>query len=452
MPAWRRATWSWCRACRSPRVLRSEEPGWGSRRRRRRRRRRRARARRRHATAPAAPPAPAAIRRRHPRPPAGGDGGSVLDFANSDLAFSGQSRGHGQLPRLQHLRHREHAAAAADRLDRLPRRPGRRVGARQPAVHVGRADARPHRLRHAGRRRDGERGALPRHPHLRHHRSAEAEAGRRRSRPAAARTRTRSSPIRRTRRNIYVYGSGTGGGASGRGARRSARPAIPRRTRTPRSSASTSSRCRWPRRRRPPSSIARASSPIRRPATIAGLWPGGDHGPGTQRTSVDQSVPRHHGVPGGRPRRRRLLGQRHPARHLGSGEPDAARRGQRQELRLLALGDVQQRRHEGHLHRRVGRRHAAALPRDRSADLGRQRDLRHRRQQDEVRRLLQDAGAADRDGELRRAQRLDHSGAGPRHHGAGLVSGRPVGVRLHRFDQAGRDRVLRSRPDRREAS
>ena len=33
----------------------------------------------------------------------------------------------------------------------LPRRPGRRVGPRQPAVHVGRADARPPRLRHERR-------------------------------------------------------------------------------------------------------------------------------------------------------------------------------------------------------------------------------------------------------------------------------------------------------------
>ena len=36
-------------------------------------------------------------------------------------------------------------------------------------------------------------------------------------------------------------------------------------------------------------------------------------------------------------------------------------------------------------------------------------------------------------GELRRAQRLADSGARPRHHGAGLVSGRRVGVRLHRL-------------------
>ena len=43
------------------------------------------------------------------------------------------------------------------------------------------------------------------------------------------------------------------------------------------------------------------------------------------------------------------------------------------------------------------------------------------------------AGAADRAGELRRAQRLAHPGAGPRHQGAGLVPGRRVGVRFHRF-------------------
>ena len=52
-------------------------------------------------------------------------------------------------------------------------------------------------------------------------------------------------------------------------------------------------------------------------------------------------------------------------------------------------------------------------------------------------RLLQAAGAADRGGELRRAQRIDDPGARPRHHGAGVVSGRHLGVRLHRFGQAG---------------
>ena len=109
------------------------------------------------------------------------------------------------------------------------------------------------------------------------------------------------------------------------------------------------------------------------PATgaISGLWPGGDSRTGHAENVGDQSVPRHHGVPRGRPGRRRVLGQRHPARHLGSGEARPPRSRDGQELRLLALGDVQQRRHEGDLHRRVGRRHAPALPRDRSPELGR---------------------------------------------------------------------------------
>ena len=54
-----------------------------------------------------------------------------------------------------------------------------------------------------------------------------------------------------------------------------------------------------------------------------------------------------------------LLDIRNPA------EPEAHRRSQRSELRLLALGDVQQRRQEGALHRRVGRWRRAAVPRDR---------------------------------------------------------------------------------------
>ncbi len=58
---------------------------------------------------------------------------------------------------------------------------------------------------------------------------------------------------------------------------------------------------------------------------IAGLWPGGDHGPGTQRTSTTNQCHDITVYPGGRPRGRRLLGQRHPAGHLGSGEPEAPR-------------------------------------------------------------------------------------------------------------------------------
>ena len=64
---------------------------------------------------------------------------------------------------------------------------------------------------------------------------------------------------------------------------------------------------------------------------------------------------------------------------------------------------------EDRVHRRMGRRLAAALPGDRSADLGRRRDLRHRRREAALRRLLQAAGGADRTGELRGAQRVAHS-------------------------------------------
>jgi hypothetical protein len=45
------------------------------------------------------------------------------------------------------------------------------------------------------------------------------------------------------------------------------------------------------------------------------------------------------------------------------------------------------------------------------ANWGADADLRHRRSQAALRRLLQDAGGADRDGELRRAQRLADPGA-----------------------------------------
>src|SRR6185312_14019483 len=57
-------------------------------------------------------------------------------------------------------------------------------------------------------------------------------------------------------------------------------------------------------------------------------------------------------------------------------------------------------------------------------------------------------GGTDGTGKLRRAQRQPGAGAGSRHHGAGLVSGRRVGVRLHRPRTPQGDRLLRSRSDR----
>ena len=58
----------------------------------------------------------------------------------------------------------------------------------------------------------------------------------------------------------------------------------------------------------------------------------------------------------------------------------------RPELRLLALRQLQQRRHQGRLHRRVGRRHTTPLPRNRPDALGRGRHLHPRQRQADPRR------------------------------------------------------------------
>ena len=59
--------------------------------------------------------------------------------------------------------------------------------------------------------------------------------------------------------------------------------------------------------------------------------------------------------------------------------------------------------------------------------------------------LLQAAGCADPAGELRGPQRLADSDSGPRRDGAGVVSGRHLGLRLDRSEESEGDRVLRSR-------
>ena len=73
-------------------------------------------------------------------------------------------------------------------------------------------------------------------------------------------------------------------------------------------------------------------------------------------------------------------------------------------------------------------------------DEGRGRDLRHprsRRGRKFVRATSRSRGAGGH-GELRGAQRVPDTGAGPRRHGPGLVPGRHVGVRLHRPGEAGK--------------
>ena len=91
-----------------------------------------------------------------------------------------------------------------------------------------------------------------------------------------------------------------------------------------------------------------------------------------------ESVPRHHGVSGDRPGRRRVRGPRSAARHPRPGTSRPHRRGRRREHVVLALGDVQQRRHQDPLQRRMGRRRTAAVPRDGQARVGLRRAVHDR--------------------------------------------------------------------------
>ena len=167
-----------------------------------------------------------------------------------------------------------------------------------------------------------------------------------------------------------------------------------------------------------------------------------------------EPVPRHHRLPG--------RSASPAARAAATGccstfsdvaQPGAHRLGGRHQHVVLALGHVQQRRHEDPLLRRVGRRIAAALPRHRQDGVGRRRALHDREQQDAVQELLQDAGA--------RRPCFENCVA---HNGSLIpIPGREVMVQgwyqggISVFDwtdvsNAEGDRLLRPRPDGRDAA
>ena len=151
---------------------------------------------------------------------------------------------------------------------------------------------------------------------------------------------------------------------------------------------------------------------------IAGSGQGGDHGPGTQPTRVtnqchDITVFPEVGLAAGACSGNGIL--------LDISDPvqsGAARSRRRQELRRTGT-----RRHSTTTARRSSSPTNGAAARVRAAAPRIRRtwgadaifDIVDRKLQ--FRELLQDAGGADRAGELRRAQRLDHPGAGARHHG-----------------------------------
>jgi len=156
---------------------------------------------------------------------------------------------------------------------------------------------------------------------------------------------------------------------------------------------------------------------------IAGLWPGGDHGDGTQETTRTDMC---HDI------------TVFPAKNLAAGAcsgngiildiSDPLKPKRIDDVTdkgcLLALGHLQQRRHQGAVHRRIGRRPAAALPGRRPGRVGRRRVLRDRKWQAGAQEPLQATRAAERQRKLRRAQRLDRARAGPRPVCSGLVPGR----------------------------
>ena len=318
--------------------------------------------------------------------------GRQLQLPELRLRLPGPARVPRQFQRIQLLQRRGSAQAAVARLDAVSRRPGRRLGVRQAALHVGGAGFGPCRLRRAGRHGDCQPGTLPRRSYFRHQRHREAEADcRRADLPRLAHAHARREP--EDKDNIYIYGSGTSGVRSGdelEGCSGGSPTEDPNTAlfsidviQVPLKAPETAKIVNRPR--------IFADPPPARLRPVEGRRARRRHA----AHEHDEPVPRHHDVSGAGAGGRRLFRQRHPARHLGSRASEAARRGHRQDLRVLAFGDLQQRRDQGPVQRRVGRRHRAALPQYGSAHLGRRRGLRHRRQEARVRRLLQDAGAAD---------------------------------------------------------
>ena len=247
-------------------------------------------------------------------------------------------------------------------------------------------------------RRPPTRRALPRRPHLRHLQHRRAGAGRRRSRPAAARTRTRWSRARTSADNGLHLRLGhvghdprsdrdlTGCDA---GPATNPNPSQWRIEviRVPLAAPQTAAIVNEPRlfrdettgaRQRPAERAADAAAPVR-----ARAW-----GP----TAGHELLPRHHGLREARHRRRRLRGQRPADRHLRPGEPESA--STPSPTRCSRTGTARRspttaRRSSSPTSGAAARR---ALPRDRPAELGRERDLRDRQPQARVPQLLQAAG------------------------------------------------------------
>ena len=130
--------------------------------------------------------------------------------------------------------------------------------------------------------------------------------------------------------------------ASDRRARSPAATTTPPPARTRRAGASTSSRFRWRRRRR---GDRQPAADLRRPrdrrARRAAECASDAHASVRYALGADSDhrrLLRHRGLPRARARRRRLRGQRDPARHQRSGEPGPARCRRRSQLSRIGSG------------------------------------------------------------------------------------------------------------------
>ena len=231
----------------------------------------------------------------------------------------------------------------------------------------------------------GQRGALPRRPHFRHQRRAASPARWRRCRPAAARTPTPWSRSRTTRTTFTSTARGTStvrsgeelAGCSGGDPKDDPNTAL--------------------------FSIDVIQVPLARPQEAHDRQPAADlRGRGDRR--------HRRALAGRQPRRRARRRTRSPTSvttspsSRNSAWPPAPARAtascSTSPIRCTRCGSIAvvdknfaywhsaTFNNDGtkvDLHRRMGRRHASALPRDRSADLGRRRHLRHRRSQAAVR-------------------------------------------------------------------
>ena len=219
--------------------------------------------------------------------------------------------------------------------------------------------------------------------------------------------------------NIYVYGSGTGAVRSGRGTRGLLGQGPKEDPNTALFSIDVIKVPLAAPRESAQSSIARASSPTRRPAQLAGLWQGGDHGPGTQSSRMtnqchDITVFPEIGLAAGACSGNGIL--------MDISDPVNPVRLDHVVDKNFAYWHSATFNNDGTKIVFTDEWGGGGRPRCRATDLptwGADAIFDIVDQQAALRRLLQAAGGADRAGELRRAQRVAHSRARARHHGAG---------------------------------